>query len=194
MAFNLFTMPPERKGRKAALAIPVMLVAGVLFIWLTVLRADRQMRNDLLLQARLIKQSLDIHALKTLSGSSSDIEKAEHKKLKEQFITFRETNPKCRFLYLLGRKTDPVVSGKTGGQVFIYLDSERIGSEDYSPPGEVYDEMPAEEVRIFETKTAAVTGPSSDRWGAWVSALVPITDPATGALLAVLGMDVDART
>ncbi|MDD4016482.1 MAG: PAS domain S-box protein [Kiritimatiellae bacterium] len=193
MAFNLFTMQLKRKGRKAGLAIPVMLVAGVLFVWLTVLRADRQMRNDLLLQARLIKQSLDIHALKTLSGSSSDIEKAEYKKLKEQFITFRETNPKCRFLYLLGRKADPAVSGKAGGQIFIYLDSERIGSDDYSPPGEVYDELSAEEVSIFETKTAAVTGPSADRWGAWVSALVPITDPATGALLAVLGMDVDAR-
>ena len=194
MMFNLLTMPLERKGMKIALALPVMLVAAIMLIGLTVQRAERQMRNDLLLQARLIKQSLDVHALKTLSGSGDDIEKAEYKKLKEQLITFRETNAKCRFLYLLGRKTDLAVSGKTGGKVFIYLDSEHVSSEDYSPPGQVYDELSEEEARIFEAKTAAVTGPSSDRWGTWVSALVPITDPATGALVAVLGMDIDGRT
>ncbi|MCX7003616.1 MAG: PAS domain S-box protein, partial [bacterium] len=47
--------------------------------------------------------------------------------------------------------------------------------------------------RVFTTKTAAVTGPITDRWGVWVSALVPLTDPQTGAMLAVLGMDIDAR-
>jgi len=33
----------------------------------------------------------------------------------------------------------------------------------------------------------------TDRWGTWISALVPIRDPQTGALVAVLGMDIDAR-
>jgi len=36
-------------------------------------------------------------------------------------------------------------------------------------------------------------GPVSDRWGTWVSALVPLTDPQGGHVLAVLGMDIDAR-
>jgi PAS domain S-box-containing protein len=36
-------------------------------------------------------------------------------------------------------------------------------------------------------------GPSSDRWGTWVSGIIPVIDPATGNVIAVLGMDVDAR-
>ncbi len=34
--------------------------------------------------------------------------------------------------------------------------------------------------------------PVTDSWGTWVSALIPMSDPQTGAVLAVLGMDIDA--
>ena len=33
----------------------------------------------------------------------------------------------------------------------------------------------------------------TDRWGTLISALVPLTDPKTNELIAVLGMDIDAR-
>ena len=46
-------------------------------------------------------------------------------------------------------------------------------------------------IRVFDTRTAATDGPVADRWGTWVSALVPLTDPDTGQPLAVLGMDID---
>jgi PAS domain S-box-containing protein len=36
-------------------------------------------------------------------------------------------------------------------------------------------------------------GPASDRWGTWVTAFIPVTDPGTGQLVAIFGMDVDAR-
>ncbi|MBN2308608.1 MAG: PAS domain S-box protein, partial [Candidatus Hydrogenedentes bacterium] len=47
---------------------------------------------------------------------------------------------------------------------------------------------------VFDAHTAAVEGPISDRWGTWVSAFIPITDPRTRALIAVLGIDIDAQT
>ena len=36
-------------------------------------------------------------------------------------------------------------------------------------------------------------GRVTDRWGTWVSGLVPIRDPNTGAVIAVLGTDIDSR-
>ncbi|GKT37384.1 hypothetical protein ADUPG1_003322, partial [Aduncisulcus paluster] len=76
---------------------------------------------------------------------------------------------------------------------FSAVHSEPLGSEDESPAGQVYEEVPEAYLRVFKTKTAVVEGPVNDRWGAWVSALIPLVDPHTNKLIAVLGMDVDAR-
>ena len=37
-----------------------------------------------------------------------------------------------------------------------------------------------------------VTQPAADRWGRWVSVLVPVTDPLTAKTVAVLAMDYPA--
>ena len=86
----------------------------------------------------------------------------------------------------MGRKAD--------GAVFFFVDSEPDGSRDCSAPGQVYEEVPAADRRMFDTGDAVVEGPVGDRWGVWVSALTPLVEPGTGAVVAVLGMDVDART
>ncbi|MEI8313115.1 MAG: CHASE domain-containing protein, partial [Verrucomicrobiota bacterium] len=70
-------------------------------------------------------------------------------------------------------------------------------SKDYSPPGQVYDEAVEGIHRTFTTRTEIVEGPYTDRWGNWVSALVPIFEPKASSdkdqVLAVFGMDIDAR-
>ena len=192
MSFNPFFDKPEKSGSQIFRVILVMMTVVLSFIVVVAQRAHRQMSNDLLLQGRLIKQSLDIRALRTLSGCSDDVEKAEYKRLKEQLIDFRSAHAKCRFLYLLGRRSaiGPV---KTGGQVFIYLDSEREGSADFSPPGDLYPELSETDARVFNTKIPTVRGPIRDRWGMWITAFLPIIDSVTGDVIAVLGMDVDAR-
>lgn len=78
--------------------------AALVFIGWTALRVDRQMRDELLLQGRLVRQSLDLRALKTLAGAGDDVEKAEYKRLKHQLVDCRSANARCRFLYLLGRR------------------------------------------------------------------------------------------
>lgn len=92
--------------------------------------------------------------------------------------------PELRFLYLMGRKPDKSI-------VFL-IDSEPIGSPDESPPGQPYPEASDALQQVFATGRAAVEGPLSDRWGTWVSALVPIRHPRTLKTYTVLGIDVDA--
>ncbi len=83
---------------------------------------------------------------------------------------------------------------RADGTVFFFLDSEPLGSEDESPAGEIYAEASADLLRAFETKAEVVEGSISDRWGEWVSVLVPLTDPGSGNLVALLGIDIDAKS
>ena len=156
-----------------------------IFSWWVIGRADRQMRADLLQQTRLVAQALEVEHVLALSGTEADIESLHYRRLKEQLTAVRSANPQCRFVYLMGRKAD--------GTVFFFVDSEPAGSKDYSPPGQIYDESTADFLRVFDTKVAAVEGPVTDRWGTWISTMVPIIGPQVGDVVAVLGMDINAR-
>ena len=161
------------------------LVAGALFIWWTVARADHEMRNSLVQQAQLVAQAVDFKHVQALTGTAADLSSPEYLRLKEQLVAIRSADPQCRFVYLMGRRAD--------GTVFFFVDSEPAGSKDYSPPGQAYEEATANDRRIFDTGEVSVAGPDPDRWGTWVSALIPMTAPDNGAVVAVLGMDIDAR-
>ncbi len=46
---------------------------------------------------------------------------------------------------------------------------------------------------MFDSGNELVEGPVPDHWGTWITALVPIKDPEGDELIAVLGIDIDAR-
>ena len=177
--------PPLFRLSRSALLTLLLVVAGGLFAWWMVAQSDRELRASLLQQARTVAQAVNRDQVQALTGTAADLDRPDYQRLKEQFTGVRLTLPQCRFLYLLGRHPD--------GTVFFMVDSEPPTSKDYSPPGQVYAEVPAAFRRGFDSKVAAVEGPVRDRWGRWVSAVVPLLDPRTGAVLAVLGVDVDAR-
>jgi PAS domain S-box-containing protein len=160
-----------------------LLLGGAVLGWWTVVRTDREMRADLLRQTELMAQALNIERIKALGGTRADLEKPVYLRLKEQFAAVRTINPHCRFVNLMGRTGD--------GTIFLFLDSEPAGSRDYSPPGQRYREAPEGVRRAFATRNSAVEGPYADRWGTWVSALVPIHDPRTA--IYGLGSRDDAR-
>jgi len=176
---------PDGIRRAPAAWLPALFIAGALFVWWTVARADHDMRNSLVQQAQLVAQAMDFKHVQALAGTAADLGSPDYLRLKEQFVAIRSADPQCRFVYLMGRRAD--------GTVFFFVDSEPAGSKDYSPPGQAYEEATANDHRMFDTGEVSVAGPDPDRWGIWVSALVPITDPDSGKVAAVLGMDVDAR-
>ncbi len=166
-----------------------VLAGGACLTWGIVSRADREMRARMLQETQMFAQAVDARMLQALSGTEADLASPTYQQLKEQLVTARSTNPLCRFIYLLGRKPE--------GPIFFFVDSEPATSKDYSPPGQVYDEAAAGIHRAFTTQTEVVEGPYTDRWGNWVSAFVPIFEPKAALdndrLLAVFGMDIDAR-
>ncbi|SEM69418.1 PAS domain S-box-containing protein [Syntrophus gentianae] len=162
----------------AALAV----ISG--FTWLAALRADRELRTDLLPQVCMIAASVNPQRVALLSGTKADLASPDYQRIKEQLTRIRLSNPKCRFLYLMSRRSD--------GTIILHVDSEPVQSKDYSPPGQVYSEAPEELHSVFATGKATVRGPYSDRWGTWVSAFVPLPDTGTSGGQTVFGMDIAA--
>lgn len=181
MAVRQFTGFVKRRSLWFTLA--AALIAGALFTWWAAARADREMRDELLQQAHIAAQTINIEHLQALSGTKADLQSPEYASIKERLTALRSANPQCRFIYLLGRKPD--------GTVFFFADSEPPDSRDYSFPGQTYEEVTPETRRLFETGRGTVTGPDADRWGVWVTAVVPLTEK-TGDKSAIVTPD-DAR-
>jgi PAS domain S-box-containing protein len=168
-------------NRHMLMVLSAILAMGAGFTGWTANHSDRSMRENLLDQARLVAQAVNLERVQALSGTEADRIAPDYLRLKEQFVSARNANMECRFLYLMGRRAD--------GTVFFFVDSEPMGSADESPAGQVYEEISVEDLRAFEERVALTSGPVTDRWGTWISALVPLIDPDTGALVTVLGMD-----
>jgi hypothetical protein len=195
LTFNRF-LYGALSARRIRLVFWSVFAVGVFLIGWQVAMADRGMRADLLKQVMQVANAMSPEQVQALTGTESDRNTPQYRILKDKLTEVRADNPHCRFVYLLGRTTArPAATVPPVGRerFFFFVDSEPPGSKDYSPPGQPFAEPTAELRRVFDTQAATVEGPVSDRWGAWISALAPLADPRTGALLAVLGMDVDAR-
>ncbi|MEI6654173.1 MAG: CHASE domain-containing protein [Verrucomicrobiota bacterium] len=191
--------------KSTAALLLAILTAGVSLIGWTVVRADREMRTHLLQQTHLLAQAVNVESIQALTGTAADLENPEYLRLKEQLVATRAIILHCRFIYLMGRNA--------AGKLFFFVDSEPVESKDYSPPGQIYEEAPAEYRRVFETRAEAVEGPKTDRWGTWITGFVPLREPganpariqtgnrnpaaeepqAPGSLRAVLATDIDAH-
>ncbi len=159
---------------------------GSLGTWGLAVRAGREMRKDLLVQTTLVASAVNIEHVRALTGTEADLESPDYLRLKEQFASVRAAHPKCRFAYLLGRRSD--------GAVFFHVDVQDDALEDSpsSLPGEVYEDASEDLTRSFVDGNPFVEGPLPDEWGIWISGIVPLVDPESGTVLAVMGMDIDA--
>ena len=163
--------------------ITVIIVVGALlslYIHSLVTRTDLESLGR---GSQLIASSIDVSEIESLSGSEEDLENPAYISLKSKLTKLRSVENSVRFIYLTGMRD---------GEVFFYVDSESPESEDYSPPGQIYDEADQSFFDAFNNKFPNVTGPTTDRWGTWITALAPIIDPETKEVVALVGMDMDA--
>ncbi len=161
-----------------------LLAAGGLLTRHTVREADQAIRDELLADALRVGQAISTDRVMALTGTEADLEDPNYLRFKDQLAALKHVDDRYRFIYLLGRRPD--------GQIFFFVDNEPLGSEDESPAGQIYDEVPEAFLRVFRTSRAETEGPYTDRWGTFVAAAVPLTDFATGEMIAVLGVDIDA--
>ena len=175
----------EKRGRVGFSAvIMLILISGALITWRLIEYTTHQINTEMLVRTRMVANALNQEHIKTLTGTMDDIGTLGYQRIKTQLAGVRSSCEECRFLYLMGRKGD--------GTVFFYADSLPPDSEDYAPPGLVYEEVSDDFLLAFKSGKPMTVGPITDRWGTLMTSLVPIVDPKTGKLLALLGMDVEA--
>ncbi len=162
----------------------IILGIGLMFSWFEAHSEIRNLNETMLAQARMLTESLDRDRITRLSGTLADTASSDYKFLREKIIRIREANPKYRFMYLMGKHGS--------SKPFFYMGTALENSTDYSPPGQIYEEDSPTLNAVFAKNQASISPPFKDRWGTWISTLIPITDPNTGKVIAVFGMDVDA--
>jgi PAS domain S-box-containing protein len=183
------------KGLLQVIIILVIVLCGVICGWQLAVAADSNMRQDLLKQAVYASKTISAEYLTALAANESDTTKLEYLRLRDQLKNIRFADKNRRFVYLLGLKSDVSQNyndSSTNSEVIILVDSEHTLSPDFSPPGQVYDEAPEIYSMVFKSHEPIIIGPVSDRWGTWITAIVPINNRFKGDTQVLLGVDIDA--
>lgn len=157
------------------------LLFGILSTVGTVVMVSINQRHSLMDTAQSLSAFIEPEVVQTLKSSPDVASTPEYNSLKQTLQTVQTSNKDLSFLYLM-------VKNEEG--IYFIMDSEDPTSEDYSPPGMIYEEASPALSSVFSTGKGIIEF-DGDRWGIWVSSIVPIIEPQTGEVVAVFGIDED---
>jgi len=150
---------------------------------------DRRERGELLRMAQGVEAGMAPALVRELSGDRRALAEGGTARLRELCRHVTQSSAGARAVYLLDRRN---------GALFVTAEA-RAGAP-FGPPErlpvareEPYWDAPSELVRAFATGLPGVAGPYTDQWGTFLSAFVPVHDPATRRVVGVLGLDIDAE-
>lgn len=165
--------------------ITIVFVISSTFYFLVSLKNNiEESSGRALLIAKTAAIGLSGEMIKQLHAVPEDVNTVAYNSIKNRLIKYLETDSDLHFTYIYLMRDS---------KLYFMADSEPPDSENYSPPGQEYGEASDEYKKPFMSKEAVITKPSTDRWGTWVSILVPVTNQETGEILAVFGMDYSAH-
>lgn len=178
---------PQFSSSYVWIAVSLMatiVVAGIIVAETTQNFIHNNARQTFIARTKIAAAGIAPILIDSLRSKESDIASNAHEFLKQQLIAIKAASNDMRFVYLMGRRDN---------QVIFLVDAEPPDSKDYSPPGQVYTNPSNELLEIFQNGQAFVEGPITDKWGIWISGHAPIIDPDDGRILAIIGIDIDAR-
>lgn len=163
------------------------LLVGAASIALFVHNKDAEMRQALLTQAQSIDlalgwSSMYENILVNQSAENAIRETPELALHRARINNICAVYANCRAVYLMRKNANQ--------QIYFLIDSSPKSSGLYIVPGTVYSEASPAVHKAFATQKLATDGPVADRWGMWVSALVPHVLPDKSVV--VVGIDIEA--
>ncbi len=162
------------------LFILLVLVACGFYLLFEWNRFQKIVSSEAVFLAESIESFVHPEHIAALSGENQDLEKTEYIMLKTNLQDLVAIANPIHFAYVLAQRDDNLI---------ILIDSESPDSPEYSPPGQVYEEAEKIYYEPFRTGKTVLTDPITDRWGTWISAIVPITDTQNKKVIGVLGID-----
>lgn len=145
-------------------------------------KEDARMREALLRQSVDVAAGINPHFLQGLSFTSEDAQRPGFQMTRELLRRYA-VHAGIESLYTMALRDGRIVFGP-----------ESI-PEDHplaSAPGTVYLQPSPRDFDLFHTGEPHVTGPATDEYGTFVSALSPVVDDQNGKVVAVVGIDVEA--
>lgn len=168
----------------AGIILIILLSVGFWYVRIFSAGALTEIHRNVLIIAEMAGNSLNGEMLKKVKVAPEDENTVPYESIKNRLIGLHNTDNTIRFAYLYTQRE---------GKLFFIADSEPQTSKDYSPPGQEYSEAPHQYFQPFIDGKSIVTEPVSDRWGEWVSVLVPLKNDS-GTVVAVFGMDYPVET
>ena len=181
MLHNHMTPPTSNRSVKIVGIILTALCVQLAFTWAMVVQVEREMWADVLQQAQVLKQAINIDRIKTLTGTAADLSNPDYQRLEKQLLAVREVNPKFNGLSLLGRAAN--------GDVISYVDA---NTEHASSASRVIKDDSGRFRQAFASQTAIFAGPAPESGGrALVLIPLQLVDPRVGGVFALLKVDVN---
>ncbi len=149
--------------------------------------ADAEMRDQFIEQAVQIAANVNLDLASKLTFTEADQGTPALECLREQLIGYGKAVPGLRWLYCMTKRNDRIVFGLDIG----FGDAERF--EQPAKPGEVYEDASTDFGKMFDQNRPFTDGPSSDKWGTFVSACVPVFNQDTGKPLMLIGLDIEVN-
>jgi len=165
------------------LAFVLMLIFGIYHIK-GVIQAGNEEYGEITRVAQTASIMMHYDDLNALSAIPEDSLKAEYFILKQMLAEIKHINHSAEFAYIYTVRD---------GKVLFMVDSEPHDSPDCSPPGQEFTEATDLDKTMMNESSKQTIEFSVDRWGNWVSILVPLKHPVTHKNIAVFGMDFDAK-
>jgi len=173
-----------KNNAKNYIIYSLLIIAGVIYIRYNWIRIENEEIDFVLEIAETIKSSISIDDIESLKAMPDDINKPQYQSIKNILSKTIHAKNDAKFGYLFIKKDN---------KIYFLVDSEPENSENYSPPGQEFTEATTEDLQPFKDGLKLVTSPSTDRWGTWVTAYIPVINDSTGKIIAVFGMDYDAK-
>lgn len=175
----------QKKEKPQLIGIVIILLLGIVYLNYTWEKFKENQKNEILQISNSIVATFPKKDLNYLEVNINDTLKEKYKEIKNTLYNIIKTNPKARFAYIYVQKNNH--------KLYFIADSEPATSKDCSPPGQEYSEANSAYYKPFKDGKGYVIGPAKDRWGTWISVLVPIKDTKTGKTIAVYAMDFNAK-
>ena len=172
-----------RSGKARAVfftALFFLLVFDLFFVQRVWQKSMDEATGEAVRIAMIAESGFSIDHIKHLNADVADLDKTGYQEIKNSLLKIASYHQDIHFAYIYTLRND---------KVYFIADSVAPDSDDYSPPGQEYTEASESDKRPFYDGKIVVTEPQHDRWGNWVSILIPMIDPGTGTVIAVFGFD-----
>lgn len=175
-----FTTPIyPREAKKLLLFLCTACLGGFFLINMMGERKETMMVKELFTRSAILSKAISAPAIASLTGTQKDIGTPAYEDLKKWLADLTIAS---RFTYLMTIRH---------GNVYFLADSEKADSANCSPAGQEYKEIIKPFFAALQTNKPFVIGPETDRWGTWITTVMPMGNVLSDGRAVYLATDID---